>query len=43
MKMAECMEEEGPLRPKGEIKSGITHKCYVDRNNEGNDRNKHKW
>jgi hypothetical protein len=42
MKMAECMEEEGPLHPKGEIKSGVTQKWHVDPSNEGNDRNKHK-
>jgi hypothetical protein len=24
MKMVECMEEEGPLHPKGEIRNGIT-------------------
>jgi len=30
MKMGECMEEEGPLRPKGEIGSGITQKQHVD-------------
>ncbi len=43
MKMVECMEEEGPLRPKGQIGSEITHKQHIDPSSEGNDKNKHKW
>jgi hypothetical protein len=43
MKMVECMEDEGLLCPKGEIKSGVTHKNQVDPSSGNKGYNKHKW
>jgi hypothetical protein len=43
MKMVECMEDEGPLRPKGETKSGVTHKNQVGSNSGSKSCNECKW
>ncbi len=37
------MEDEGPLCPKGETKSGVTHKNQVDASNGNKGCNKCKW
>jgi hypothetical protein len=43
MKMMECMEDEVPARPKGEIGSGVTHKIPANPSNGNKGHNKHKW
>jgi len=37
------MEDEGPLCPKGETKSGVTHKNQVSPSNGSKSYNKRKW
>jgi hypothetical protein len=37
------MEDEGPLRTKGETKSGVTYKNQVDSNSGSKGYNKRKW
>ncbi len=41
--MVECTKDEGPLCPKGETKSGVTHKNQVGPNNGNKGCNKYKW
>ncbi len=41
--MVECIEDEGPLHPKGETKCGVTHKNQIDPNSGSKGYNKCKW
>jgi hypothetical protein len=43
MKMVECVEDETPTCPKGEIGSGVTQKNQADPNNGSKGRTKRKW
>jgi hypothetical protein len=42
MKMVECMEDETPMHPKGEIESGVTQKNQVGPSNGRKGHNKCK-
>jgi hypothetical protein len=43
MKMVECMEDEVPTCPKGEIKSKVTQKNQANPSNGNKGHNKCKW
>jgi hypothetical protein len=43
MKMVECMEDEAPACPKGEIKSGVSQKKQANPSSGSKGRNKCKW
>jgi hypothetical protein len=43
MKMMECMEDEAPICPKGEIISKVTQKNQANLSNGSKGHNKRKW
>ncbi len=43
MKMVECMEDEAPTRPKGEIESRVTQNNQVSPSNGNKGHNKRNW
>jgi hypothetical protein len=43
MKVVECMEDEGPPHPQGEIGSGVTQENQIGPNNVRKGLDKHKW